>query len=169
MNKLFWYSVAEKSLVELCPAEAISAVQDANGCSEGVAQALRVESLEVIPALPIWVYGTLLKGEAKHSLIQSLALPEFKPMNEVKCRVIGYKNPHVSYPAAKLSDSYEDKLYMERYLIRPSDLHYLDAYEGAPDLYSLVEIPDGTGYFYQFNLGLEEWSPLSNHDWRFDK
>lgn len=169
MNKIFWYSKSEMSLVDIESADVISAVQEANDCLDGVAQALRVESLDVIPVLPIWVYGTLLSGEGKHDLIKRVALPEFKPLSEVKPYILGYSNEHVPFPAAVISSNDTDKLYMERYLIKPSDLPLLDQYEGAPDLYSLEELPDNSGYFYKYNLGLNGWKTITSHDWRLDK
>lgn len=162
---IYWYSCAEHALMNLEPTkEELDGICAVKGCIPAVAKAIRADSLNLIPVLPIWVYGTLMKGEAAHSKISEIALPEFKPLKGVQTGIQCYVNSEVPFPAATLcSDS---SLYMERYLIPLDALSTLDRYEGAPDLYSLQEMPNIEGFFYCWNKGLESWKPIQTHDWR---
>jgi len=165
MNKLFWYSQTDNALIDFEPTEfELDSIMSANGVDEGMALAIRLESLRAIPVIPVWTYGTLMEDQSNHKLMTRVALPEFKPIREMVDGVEIYVSKNVHFPAAILTEG--KSTYMERYLVRPSDIELLDQYEGAPDLYQLKELPNGEGYFYCWNKGLKEWDPLPSGDWR---
>jgi len=165
---VYWYSRTEMGLVNLEPsAEELKGICNIKGCIPSVAKAIRANALQLIPVLPIWVYGTLMEGESAHHKIANLALPEFKPLKGIQTGIRCYTNDQVPFPAAKLESG--ATLYMERYLIPLSGLDLLNHYEGAPDLYTLQEMPNIEGFFYHWCKGLESWKPLQGEDWRLAK
>lgn len=165
MDKVFWYSITERALVNLEPTEEeLKNIKDAMGSCPSLAITVRAAALKLIPVVPVWTYGTLMSGESKHQLIKSIALPEFKPVSAMVEGIQIYSNPNVLYPAAVLSP--DSKTYMERYLVQVRDLHILDQYEGAPDLYDLAPLPNGEGWFYEWKLGLESWEPVKSGSWK---
>lgn len=167
-QKIYWYSCTDHALVDLEPTkEELERISAVKGCIPSVAKAIRASSLNLIPVLPIWVYGTLMEGESAHFKIKDIALPEFKPLKGIQTGVRCYTNDEVPFPAAKLEPG--ATLYMERYLIPLDALSILDHYEGAPDLYTLQEMPNIEGFFYHWCKGLESWKPLQGEDWRLAK
>lgn len=156
-----WYSVKEQGEISLNSDKfELERIKITNGLvDDDLANALRLTSLKAVPAVPVWVYGSLLKGCSAHHLIDTIAFTEFKPESKFVEGIALYRDENLPYPMAVPEEG--ASTYMERYLVSPMAIEALDKYESAPHLYQLKELPDKTGYYYCWNLGMKDKIPVT--------
>lgn len=95
----------------------------------------------------VFVYGTLMRGEANHRVLGTCAELGYKG----QARVLGAQLFDLGpYPAAVLTHDTTDEIYGELYSVTPETLRRLDRLEGVPDLYQRVKVQASghTAYMY---------------------